>query len=193
MAYEQPKYQILKQYQRFELRQYQPYIVAETTLTGNFETVGNQAFRILAGYISGQNRNRTKIAMTVPVNQKPAQTQTGQSGNESVPAPTSAKTGEFTFSFMMPSHFTLDSLPEPESNLISFRAVNAHIAAARIYSGTWSLERYQQNEAELLQAIRHEGFKAVGAPVFARYNSPFTLWFLRKNEVLVEVEQTESA
>lgn len=188
MAYEQPKYQILKQYEGFELRQYEPYLVAETTLTGDFETVGNQAFRILAGYISGQNRNRTKIAMTVPVNQKPAQTGADRLSQDPGLAVKSPKTGEFTFSFMMPPGFTLDTLPEPESDLISFRTVNAHTAAAKIYSGTWSLERYQQNETELLQAIRREGFKVVGTPVFARYNSPFTLWFLRKNEVLVEVE-----
>ena len=95
----------------------------------------------------------------------------------------------FVISFVMPSKYTLETLPVPEDERIRVRRVNKRLLAARTYSGTWSEERYKKNEAALLEAIEAAGFTAVGKPIFARYNSPFTLWFLRRNEVLIEVKE----
>ena len=72
MAIEEPKYELVKSYPEFELRRYEPFLVAETEITGDFDGVGNQAFRILAAYIFGENKSQAKMEMTAPVNQRPA-------------------------------------------------------------------------------------------------------------------------
>ena len=189
MAYEQPRYAVLKRFDDFELRQYEPYNVAEADVTGDFEAVGNEAFRILAGYIFGNNQGGRKIAMTAPVDQVPA-IPSGEKIAMTVPvvqSPQAEARSTFTFTFMMPSEYTLDDLPRPNDPRIRLRRVEARLMAARTYSGTWSQERYRDNETVLLRAVEAAGFNPVGAPVFARYDSPFTLWFLRRNEVLVPI------
>jgi hypothetical protein len=172
-AYEQPKYEIVKIYKGFELRRYAPYIVAETVVSGKFDDAGNKAFRILFKYISGDNLKKTEIPMTAPVEQTPD----GENSDS------------YVFSFIMPSKYTLDTLPIPADPRIKLRQVKSRLLAARTYSGTWSEKRYRENETALLEAVKAAGFTAVGEPIFARYNSPFSLWFLRKNEVLLEVEE----
>ena len=71
------------------------------------------------------------------------------------------------------------------------RQVGSQLLAALTYSGTWSEKRYRRNKAKLLKSIAASGLTAVGEPIFACYNSPFTLWFWRRNEVLVEVKAKE--
>lgn len=190
MAYEEPRYDVIKQYPDFELRQYAPYVVAETTVTGNFDGVGSEAFRILFAYISGDNRSGTDIPMTAPVNQRPLD-EKGLEIAMTAPVVQSPRPGEgstYVYSFIMPSSFTMETLPQPIDPRISLRAVGAKRMAVRTYSGSWSEKRYRYNEALLLRALETEGLVSAGPPVFARYNSPFTLWFLRRNEVLVEVQ-----
>lgn len=187
LAIEQPKYEVVKRYDGFELRRYAPYLVAEVEVSGDFDDVGGQAFRILAGYIQGNNRGRADISMTAPVTQTPAK---GEEISMTAPvaqAPAEGKQGTWTFSFMMPSEYTLDTLPEPKDPRIRLRRVEGRLVAARTYSGTWSEERYRKNEEALLRALRDAGLTVDGPPVFARYNAPFTPWFLRRNEVLVEI------
>jgi len=189
VANEQPLYDVVQRYEGFELRRYAPYNVAEAQVTGDFEAVGTEAFRILAGYIFGNNEGSKKIAMTAPVNQAPA---TGAGERIAMTAPVSQSAqadapGTYTFTFMMPSSYTLETLPRPTDPRIRLRRIDGRLMAARTYSGTWSVARYREHEAALLQALQAAGLHPVGLPVFARYNSPFTLWFLRRNEVLVEV------
>jgi hypothetical protein len=192
LAYEEPSYEIVRKYESFELRQYAPYIVAETVVTGDFEKVGNDAFRILVGYIKGNNRKKEEIPMTAPVNQSPSRT-SGETIAMTAPVISSPQGGNqrsYVFQFVMPAKYTLDTLPEPGDSRVRLRQVGKRLMAARTYSGTWSEERYRRNEAALLLAVRDAGLTVVGEPVFARYNSPFTLWFLRRNEVLVEVTRS---
>jgi hypothetical protein len=194
MAYEQPRYEVVGSYEGFELRRYAPYVVAETVVTGDFEAVGNQAFKILFGYINGDNRGREEIPMTAPVNQSPV-IGSGEKIAMTAPvvqAPKGNQGDAYVFSFVMPSKYTLETLPRPADPRVSLRRVEGRLMAARVYSGTWSPQRYKQNEAALLQAVKAAGLQSVGPPVFARYNSPFTLWFLRRNEVLVEIQPDEA-
>jgi hypothetical protein len=189
VANEQPHYDVLQRYESFELRRYAPYNVAETQVTGDFETVGNEAFRILAGYIFGNNEGGAKIAMTAPVNQMPVPG-SGEKIAMTEPvsqSPQADAPGTYTFTFMMPSAYALENLPRPTDSRVRLRRIDGRLMAARTYSGTWSEERYREHETALLHAVRAAGLRPVGVPVFARYNSPFTLWFLRRNEVLVEI------
>lgn len=194
MAIEEPAYEVVKTYPEFELRRYAPYLVAETEVRGDFDEVGNRAFRILAGYIFGDNRSREKMEMTAPVNQRPAP---GEGEKLEMTAPVSqrrtdgAGAGGYVFSFVMPSGYTLETLPEPLDPRVRLRGEPARLMAVRGYSGRWTEGNYRENEAILLAAVERAGLKPLSAPVYARYNSPFSLWFMRRNEVMVEVSAAD--
>lgn len=185
LAYEEPAYNTLKTYEEFELRQYESFIIAEVHVTGEFDDVGNKAFRKLFNYISNADRPQGKIDMTTPVIQQPM---------EKIDDITLGKTNptqqkRYRFAFVMPRKYELADLPPPLDPEIKIISVPGNLIAARRYSGTWSQKRYQENERILLMAIEKSGYKAAGEPIFARYNAPFSLWFLRRNEVLVQVEK----
>lgn len=177
LASEEPKYTVLKSYAQFELRQYEPLLVAEVRVTTDFNEVGSQAFRSLFGFISEDDRPQGKIAMTAPVLQQPL-----PGGELSQPAD---KT--YRFAFVMPAQYSLDDLPQPKDGEIKIRSVPSRVLAVRRYSGTWSEQLYRENEKVLLDALQTEEFSPIGAPIFARYNAPFSLWFMRRNEVMIEV------
>jgi hypothetical protein len=193
MAIEEPAYDVVETHPEFELRRYQPFLVAETSVTGDFDDVGGEAFRILADYIFGNNRAQTKMAMTAPVNQRRAP---AQPERLAMTAPVTQRPaaggadGSYVVSFIMPSGYTLETLPEPNDLRVSLRRQPPRLMAARRYSGWWSEASYREEEARLLRAVEEAGLTPVAAPVYARYNSPFSLWFLRRNEVMVEVADT---
>ncbi len=195
MAVEEPDYTVVRTFADFELRRYPPYAVAETEVAGPFDEAGNQAFRILAGYIFGDNRADAKIEMTAPVSQRPA-TGEGERIEMTAPVvqrPASGTAGEtFVVSFVMPDRFTLDTLPEPVDPRVRLREEPGKLMAVRRYSGRWTETRYRENETRLLRAVEEAGLRPLAAPVYARYNSPFSLWFMRRNEVMVEVAETGS-
>lgn len=183
MATEEAKYDVVVEEGAFELRDYAPQILAEVIVDGNLKDAGNKAFGLLFRYISGNNRSRTKIAMTAPVSQEFRSQKiemTPPVGQQPVP-------GGWAVSFMMPAIFTMETIPEPQNPRITIREVPARRIAAVRYSGFWSEKGYLQHKAELESWIREKGFKIMGEPVWARYNSPFTPWFLRRNEVLIPV------
>jgi hypothetical protein len=165
--------------------------VAETEVTGDFDAVGNKAFRILADYIFGNNRSQEKMEMSAPVNQRPA---SGVGEKMEMTAPvtqrpaggTEAET--FVLGFVMPSHYSLKTLPEPKDPRVRLREEPAKLMAVRRYSGRWTQSNYRENEILLLGALEKASLRPISTPVYARYNSPFSLWFLRRNEVMVEVE-----
>lgn len=177
MAIEEPAYTLVRQYPEFELRRYAPYLIAETKVSGDFDEVGNQAFRTLAGFIFGKNRTGESIEMTAPVNQRPG----------SAAATASPDTGDYWLSFTMPRRFTSATLPAPTDPQIQVREEPARLMAARRYSGRWTLANYREQEAALLAAVRAAGLQSSAPPVYARYNAPFIPWFMRRNEVLVQV------
>jgi hypothetical protein len=183
MAIEEAKYAVLEREGDFELRQYEPQIVAETLVEGDFKDVGNEGFRRLYDYITGKNRKRQSIPMTAPVSQEAA--------SEKIPmtAPVNQeKAGEkWRITFMMPPQYTLETLPEPLDARVKLTKVPGKLMAALSYSGTWSRGRYEDKEKRLKELIRQRGLNIVGEPVFARYNPPFLPWFLRRNEVLIPV------
>ena len=184
LAYEEPAYRVIKTYPAFELRQYDAYVVAETQVAGAFDDVGSQAFRRLFRYISADKRPQGKISMTTPVIQQPIAADENPGDDGSAPADTGTS---YRFAFVMPAEYALDDLPKPDNLTIQLSSIPARMMAARRYSGTWSEERYRKNQQQLLEAVEAAGLKTLGTPIFARYNAPFSLWFLRRNEVLIEV------
>jgi len=187
-AIEETKFKVIESEGRFELRQYSAHIVAETFVEGDFSKAGNEAFNRLAGYINGQNRRKQTIPMRAPVLQEA----------DSVKIPMTApvnqeRAGEkWRFTFLMPAEHTLETLPEPLDSRVELKKVPEHLMAALKYSGSWSKSRYEEKKKQLMEWIEKKGLKQIGEPIFARYNSPFTLWFLRRNEVLIPVDRPQN-
>jgi len=168
MATEEAEYDFVQQDGDFELRDYAPQIVAEVIVSGSFSSAGNRAFRPLFNYISGDNTVQGKIAMTAPVSQR-------TSGDD------------WVISFMMPAEFTMDTIPRPTNPAVKLREIPAHRMAVVRYSGRWTEKRYQSHLESLLSWVEAQGLAVSGEPVFARYNGPFTPWFMRRNEILLPV------
>lgn len=191
MAIEEPKYTLIEKNDAFEIRKYAPYLVAQTEVTGTFDEMGNKAFRILFKYISGENQQRSKIKMTAPVIKESTENN-GLKIQMTAPViqeidkinPKSA-----TFSFVMPQSFTLATLPIPLDDRINLKEIPAKTVAVLKYSGGWGEEQYKKNEAILLKALDDADIITIGKPSFARYNSPFVLWFMRRNEIMIEVQR----
>ena len=183
-AIEEATYKVVKKDNKFEIRDYAPHILAETVVEGNFEEAGNKAFNVLFGYISGDNRSREKLAMTAPVSQEPK----GEKIKMTVPVGQRRVQESWAVSFMMPASYTLETLPEPEDPKVTLRQVSARRMAAVRYSGFWSEKNYLRYKLALESWIHEKGLTIVGDPIWARYNSPFTPWFLRRNEVLIPVD-----
>lgn len=191
MAAEEPKYTLIKQYKVFEIREYSPYIVAQTEVSGTFDDMGSKAFRILVKYISGENQQQSNIKMTAPVIQESSK-QEGQKIPMTAPVMQEQSMGgsnSAIFSFVMPQNFTLDTLPLPVNKGITLKEKPAKSVAVLEYSGGWGEEKYKENEAILIKALYDAGIKTIGKPSFARYNSPFALWFMRRNEIMIEVQR----
>jgi len=183
MAIEEAKYKVLEKNNRFEIRDYTPHILAETIVEGDLEGAGNKAFNRLFRYISGENRSRTKVEMTAPVSQQSM----GEKIKMTAPVGQRRVQEKWAVSFMMPASYTIETLPEPEDRNITLRQVPARRMAAVRYSGFWSEVRYLRYKSELESWIKEKGFTIVGDPIWARYNPPFTPWFLRRNEILIPV------
>jgi hypothetical protein len=182
MAIEQPKYNVIEQDGDFQIRQYDPYLVAETLVEGAFDTAGNEGFRRLFKYITGGNQAKTGISMTAPV---------GLASQEiamTAPVNQAAEAGGYRVSFVVPSQFTLDTVPRPLDPRVRIREVPSQLVAVLRYSGLWSQGEYLRKEDALKEFIANRGLRANGAAQFARYNSPFMLPFLRRNEIMIPLE-----
>jgi len=191
MAIEEPKYTVIEKNDTFEIRKYTGYVVAQTEVTGEFDEMGAKAFRILVKYISGENQQRTKIQMTAPVIQESSQ-KVGQKIQMTAPVIQEIDTIDpqsATFSFVMPQSFTLATLPLPLNKRIKLKEIPEKTIAVLEYSGGWGEEKYKKNEAILLKALNDLNIKIIGKPSFARYNSPFALWFMRRNEIMIEIKR----
>lgn len=181
---EKAKYEVIEKEGNFEVRQYRPRIVAETVVEADFNEAGNIAFRKLFNYISGENRGKKSIAMTAPVNQKTGPEKIAMTA----PVNQQMSEGKYSVSFLMPSKYTMQTLPQPLDPDVKLREIPAHKAAAIRYSGSWSRKRYEAKKALLEEFIKKKGLRITGEDIFARYDPPFQLWFLRRNEVLFPVE-----
>jgi hypothetical protein len=170
MTEEQP-YDVLERYPDFELRRYPDHLVAEIEVGGPFELAGNLAFPRLARYIGGHNGSSRKVAMTAPVLQ------------EQDPA-----SRRYVVGFVMPADVAAAAdPPDPLDPAVRMRRVPAETAAALGFSGRWSRRAYERHTEELLAAVAAAGLEVAGAPRYARFNPPWTPWFLRRNEVVVPV------
>jgi effector-binding domain-containing protein len=188
MAVEEADYEVIRKTNAFEIRDYAPHIVAETVVAGNLEDAGSVAFKILFGYISGDNRSRQDVEMTAPVSQQVNR----EKINMTAPVGQQPIGDKWVVSFMMPASYTMETLPVPEDPKVKLRQVPGRRMAVVRYTGFWSESGYLKNKLKLKAWIRENEFTAVGDPIWARYNPPFTPWFLRRNEILIQVAPDEN-
>jgi SOUL heme-binding protein len=175
----EPDFQVLRRIDGVELREYAPYTVAEVVVPGPAADAGGQAFPILAGYIFGKNKGERKLAMTAPV----TQAQVPVKLEVTAPVTQAPSPGGFLVQFVLPKGVTLATAPEPEDARVRLRDVPAHRIAVLRYSGFWSVANDAEHLQQLQAALRTAGLTWQGEPVVARYNPPFTPWFLRRNEI----------
>ena len=172
MAIEEPEFKILVDEGELEIRFYDEYLVAETAVEGSFDAASRKGFRRVAGYIFGENKNSVgqseKIQMTAPVTVKP--------DNEG-----------WVLHFVMPSNYDMSQLPMPNNNSILLKKIEAHLAAVIIFSGFTTDAKIQDKTEELKIWLEKKEFKIAGPQQIARYNDPFTLPWLRRNEIIFKV------
>lgn len=183
-AIEEPAYEVVQRLgERVEIRRYAAYVVAEVLIADRVDEAGNQAFPILAGYIFGKNKGERKFAMTAPVTQTSAPAKFAMT----VPVTQSAAQGGTLVSFVLPKDVTLTTAPEPIDERVKLREVAGHTLAAIRYSGFWSEANDAEHLGQLTAALRTAKLSWAGEPVVARYNGPWTPWFLRRNELWLKL------
>ena len=183
MAVEEPSYKVLKKDNNFEIRDYASHILAETVVEGDLEQAGKKAFRRLFRYISGENRTRTKVAMTAPVSQKPK----GEKIEMTAPVVTMNTEKGMFMAFVMPERFDMQSIPTPSSSMVKMQLVEPRKLAAIRFSGYMSQGSYDRNLGLLRDALEGRGISTVGEPLLMQYNDPWTPPFSRRNEIALQV------
>lgn len=196
---ETPKYSVMQKDKEIELRQYPAYIQAEVDVDAiDYKTAIEQGFNILAGYIFGGNTSRQRIAMTIPVqvseSEKIAMTapvKVSQSSRIAMTTPVTVRGNDtFTVAFIMPSEYTLDTLPLPKDNSIRFTPVPAQQMAAIRFTGYFRQDTITKNKERLGQWLAEKGLIVEGDYIIAGYNPPWVPGFLARNEVLIKVRDS---
>jgi hypothetical protein len=185
---EELKYESVLKDGDYELRRYPNYIVAQVTV-GKKDNPEKKAFKILAGYIFGDNKSNSKISMTAPVITK----ENNGSEKISMTAPVLMEQGQndqMTMSFSMPSKYSMVDLPEPNNKDIKLLSISEHYMAAYVFSGFWGEEKNAKLAKKLKEWLeKHPEFHQASGPFFAGYNPPWTLPFMRRNEILIKLEK----
>lgn len=186
MATEEPKYELLEKKENFELRAYETKIIAEVEISGSLYNASGKGFRLIADYIFGNNTSTSgaaeKISMTAPV----AMEQITEEISMTKPVSMQKDGAFWRMNFVMPSEYTMESLPAPNNSLVSLREVPASSFAVIRFSGLAGEEKIAAKTDKLLIWMEERGLSPIGQPILARYNPPWTLPFMRRNEVMVE-------
>ena len=177
-------YQILEKDGNFDIRQYEDYWVVRTEIDDDYRKSTGKGFRLLFSYISGNNKQQEKIAMTGPVMQQEKGEKIAMTG----PVIQQKKGKGWIMEFVLPSKYNTIQPPEPLDPNVSIVKVPGYRAAAISYSGNLREEKYNAKTKELLDSVTLKGLQPIGEPFSAGYDPPWTLPFLKRNEVLIIVE-----
>jgi hypothetical protein len=183
---EKPDYKVIQSEQNIEIRQYEPMIIAEVEVDGKREDAIGDGFRLLADYIFGNNTVQQVISMTAPVQQKE-----NQKIAMTAPVQQQSTGKSWRMSFVMPSKYSMDSLPVPNNNRVRLKEILTKKFVVIEFSGTNSSENVTEHENQLMNYIEANQIKIIGSPKYAFYNAPWTLPFLRRNEVMTEINQQQ--
>ena len=181
---ERPGYEVISSAEAgIEIRRYAPMIIAQVTMQGAREEAIGDGFRLLADYIFGNNTVSQEIAMTAPVQQ-----QASEKIAMTAPVQQQAEGNAWTVSFVMPSEYTMETLPKPNNERVTLKQVPTKRVIAITFSGTNSDKNIAEHEEQLKAYIQANNLQTTGQPTYAFYNPPWTLPPMRRNEVMIELE-----
>ena len=181
----EPGYQVVRRLGEIEIRQYEPYAVAEVLINAPADEAGNEGFRILAAYIFGKNKGERKLEMTAPVTQTPVPVKLEMTA----PVTVTPATGGYRVQFVLPKGVSAESAPAPIDPRVQLRDVPSVKMAVIRYTGFWSDANYNEHLNSLKEALRSADLHASGQPLYSRYDPPWTLWFMRRNEIWLPLDQ----
>ena len=195
---EQPRYAVVEKRDGYEIRQYEPQLAAEVTVDGAFTAATNRGFRQLADYIFGNNTvqgtKSESIAMTSPVIEREGDDSSAPIAMTSPVVERSPETGKRVITFVMPSQYTVETLPRPNNEEVRIVEIPARRCAALRFSGNMDDDKADRKKAELVALLDRDGIAHTGPPMLAQYNPPWTPPFMRRNEVMIELTpETEPA
>jgi len=189
---EQQPFQLLSSDGDFELRRYPAHVVAETTVDSAFDEAGNRAFRSLFGYISGENVRQESISMTSPVVQSATPTSSSQRIAMTAPVIQEFRGDQFVVAFVLPATFTEHTAPMPTRAGVRLRSIPARLSAVLRFTGRSTQSSYEGHRTTLLASVAFAGLTTIGEARLARFDPPYRPWFLRHNEVAIDVEMPSS-
>jgi len=185
MAIEEPEFISIEKKDAFEIREYQPKLIAQVLVTGTFERASSKGFQLLADFIFGNNKTKEgskKIDMTAPVVTRDA------SEKIDMTAPVVSEETErgWYISFNMPKQYSKDTLPVPNNPEVKIIEVPTEKFAVITFSGLVRERKYVEMFNLLNEEMRKRNLEPKGHVILARYNPPWTLPFLRRNELMVK-------
>ena len=178
--YETPDYAVAEAVDNIEIRDYAPMLLASVVVSGERQEAANKAFRILAGFIFGDNHGDAKVAMTAPVT-------LSQSEKIAMTAPVTQaaeRDNQWRVDFMMPSEYTMETLPQPNDARIRIWEIAARRAVAIRFSGRYTDKNIEKHNAALDAFVERRGLKVEGPAEIAYYDAPFKPFFMRRNEII---------
>jgi hypothetical protein len=179
---EEPKYKVVEKDGDIEFRDYAPMIVAEAEVSGDQNKALGEGFRVIADYIFGNNASSQKVAMTAPVTQ-----QRSEKIAMTAPVTQQSEGGSGRVRFVMPAGYTLQTLPKPNNPAVTLKEIGSKRFVAIRFSGFAGAGNLARHAAELNTFVSARHLKTLAAPTYAFYDPPWTLPFLRRNEVMVEI------
>lgn len=181
---EEARYDLLLEENNIQVRNYEKVLIAETQTQGNYKESSNAAFKRLANYIFGDNQSQQDISMTTPVMQQ----QENEEIAMTVPVYQQKGQASWTMRFVLPAKYNLETIPLPnDPNVNVYYRPEKKIASIR-YSGFITNDKIEQHSQQLIKWLEEKQFKILSAPYSAAYDPPWTIPFLRRNEVHIEIE-----
>jgi len=166
----QAKYSVIKKLNNVEIRLYNPLVLAKV------DGFGDSGFNLLFDYISGNNIGQTDLEMTSPVI------------SQSIEMTAPVLSDQDSIAFVIPEKFSINEVPKPRDDRVKIQQIPQRYVAALKFSGRWASENFNKKSKQLLEELDRLEIKTKGKVFSMRYNGPFTPWFLRRNEVAIEVE-----
>ena len=201
MAIEEPHFKVISKIGPFEVRQYAPMLVAETMVEGDMDEASNRGFRRIADYIFGNNQlaqggSAAKIAMTAPVTVEPQSEKIAMTAPVTMSAASAdsvmTASNKWRVHFVMPSQYTLANIPQPKNSEVKLREIPGKFFAVNSYTGFNTQARVQAKTDDLSAWVATQKMNTLSSPQLSRYDPPWTLPMLRRNEIMIEIEAVKA-
>lgn len=185
---EEASYDVLRAEDSYELRLYQPMVIAETYVEGDFNDAGDIAFRRLFNYISEENTASSKISMTAPVIASQTESDISQNTDMTVPVLEERKDQGWLYMFVLPAGYSIKTAPVPLDENVKISTIPERKVAVLRFSGLRDETVINKKTVLLKQWMVANRLTSTSEPRWAGYNPPWTLPFLRRNEIMIDID-----